>query len=144
MDTSKAKKESKQGDGEGVCVCVRGGGGGLLCNSADRSLDNNREDLLVWQCIPKKEPYLRKACPSTTTSAPVIVHMYQLQHVHSLLNLFTNSQMRNFPLAGCWQQLLRSNPEILEWVSGFKIGMNSDWIKEGFHNKHKWNFKNQI
>lgn len=47
MDTSKAKKESKQGDGEGVCVCVRGGGGGLLCNSADRSLDNNREDLLV-------------------------------------------------------------------------------------------------
>ena len=32
MDTSKAKKESKQGDGEGVCVCVwecgRWGGGG--------------------------------------------------------------------------------------------------------------------
>ena len=78
-----------------------------------------REDHLVRKCVPRKEPYLRKTSPPTTISAPVKVTMGQLQHVHPVVpNLILNLEMRNFPLAGRLEHLLKATQKF--W-SGFQV-----------------------
>ena len=88
----------------------------------------------------KEEFYIKETVPLPLLggSLPEIVPLHQLRDIHPLLrNLIPNVKVGNFPLAGRLQYFvnhwkkLRSNPEILEWVSGLKI----DFILEPFQEK---------
>ena len=74
---------------------------------------------------------LTLASTQTTFSAPEIVAMGKLQPVDPMvLNLFPNSELRNFTLTGRLKHLLKywevlpSNPEIPEWVSALNTNFN--------------------
>ena len=86
--------------------------------------------------------YKDVSSPPNIISALVIVPICPLQHVPPvLLNLILNLEMRNFPMAGRLVYLLKSNPEVLERVSGLKIDLNLEQTQKRLLQQIKMSFQ---